>query len=189
MSSNGPGKKLLLHTLVFAVALLLSPAVSTAQTDGTTLTATKPSSYDSSSAIEVGAGAGPTGIASDGLNVWVTNQFSNSVIKVAADGKVVGKYAVGKNPIGVATDGLNVWVANNGDDTMTKLSTDGALLGTFAVGNGPEAVLITGKYVWVTNEKDGSVTKLSVDGAVVGHVQGGPASRSAGHRWDKHLGG
>ena len=84
MSGNGPRNNFLLHTVFLAAALLLSPVVSSAQTDGTSLTTIrKPASYDPSSAIEVGAGAGPTGIASDGVNVWVTNQFSNSVIKVA----------------------------------------------------------------------------------------------------------
>ena len=117
MKSNGQRKSFLVSTLFFACAVLLLPVVSPAQTAGTMTAKTMPASYDPSSAIEVAVGEGPTGIAFDGVSIWVTNQFSNSVIKVAGNGTVVGKYAVGKNPIGVATDGVSVWVANNGADT------------------------------------------------------------------------
>lgn len=154
MNTNGPGKNFLLSTLFLAAALLLSPVVSSAQTDGTTLTGTKlAASSDLSSAIEVAVGDGPTGIAFDGASIWVTNQFSNSVMKVANNGTVLGRYATGKNPIGVASDGASVWVANNADDSVTKFSIDGVRLGTFAAGNGPQAVLITGKYIWVAYGK------------------------------------
>ena len=64
----------------------------------------------------------------------MTNQFSNSVIKVAGDGTVVGKYAVGKNPIGVATDSVSVWVANNG-------------------------VAVTPSGIWVTNAGSDSISR------------------------------
>src|SRR5688572_31806019 len=126
MNTNGPGKNILLSTLFLAAALLLSPVVSSAQTaDGTTATATKvAASSDLSSAIEVAVGDGPTGIAFDGASIWVTNQFSNSVMKVANNGTVLGRYATGKNPIGVASDGASVWVANNADDSVTKFSIE-----------------------------------------------------------------
>ena len=82
MNTNGPGKISAKHT-VLAAALLLSPVVSSAHDDGTTLTGTKmAASSDLSSAIEVAVGDGPTGIAFDGASIWVTNQFSNSVMKV-----------------------------------------------------------------------------------------------------------
>jgi len=65
-------------------------------------------------------------VAFDGANIWVTNQFSDSVTKLrASDGAVLGTYAVGKDPFGVALaitpTGLNVWVANFGSNTVSKL--------------------------------------------------------------------
>ena len=111
MKSNGQRKSFLVSTLFLASAMLLLPVVSRAQTAGTTITSkTMPASYDPSAAIEVAVGEGPTGIAFDGASIWVTNQFSNSVIKVSNNGAVVGRYAVGKNPTGIAADGTTVWV-------------------------------------------------------------------------------
>src|SRR5687768_7686129 len=64
----------------------------------------------SSSTIAVGQG--PEGVTSDGANVWVANQFSNTVTKLrVTDGAVVGTYAVGRRPVALAFDGASVWVA------------------------------------------------------------------------------
>ena len=57
-------------------------------------------------------GAGPYGVAFDGVNIWVTNQGGNSVTKLqASNGALLGTYAVGASPAGVAFDGANVWIA------------------------------------------------------------------------------
>ncbi len=74
MMRNGQRKTALLSALIFASAVLLSSVVVSAQTAAT---------HDDSGAIEVLTGDGPSGIASDGTNVWVTNQFGNSVVKIA----------------------------------------------------------------------------------------------------------
>src|SRR5215813_2995916 len=87
-------------------------------------------------------GRGPEGVAFDGANIWVTNQFSDNVTKLrASDGAVIGTYAVGKRPIGVAFDGASVWVTNLLDDSVTKLQAlNGAVIGNYAVGDVPGGI-------------------------------------------------
>ena len=118
MRMKGHRNRAPLGALMVAAAVLLTAASASAQTK---ISAT----YDTSGAIEVATGDGPTGVAYDGTNIWVTSQFGNSVVKIAPTGVVLGRYSVGRNPTGIATDGKTVWVANNADDTVTRLSLDG----------------------------------------------------------------
>src|SRR5205823_2419476 len=110
-------------------------------------------------------GGGPEGVAFDGTNIWVANEFDNTVTKLqASDGAFLGTFTVGSFPYGVAFDGTNFWVANFGDGTVTKLrASDGALLGIFAAGNGPNFIAFDGANVWITNVYvfgNGTLTKL-----------------------------
>src|SRR5262245_65141690 len=84
-------------------------------------------------------GKGPEGVAFDGANVWVTNQFSNSVTKLrASDGALIGTFAVGKRPVGVVFAGNSASVANLCEDNVMRLQArDGAVIATYAVGDGP----------------------------------------------------
>jgi DNA-binding beta-propeller fold protein YncE len=67
-------------------------------------------------------GSGPFGICFDGVNIWVTNTWSNDVTKLSAsDGSTLGTYNVGSNPMGICFDGANIWVANSRYNNVTKL--------------------------------------------------------------------
>jgi DNA-binding beta-propeller fold protein YncE len=64
---------------------------------------------------------GAAGVVFDGNNIWVTNQFDNTVTKLrSSDGEKLGTFAVGLKPNGMAFDGANVWVANSGGNTLSK---------------------------------------------------------------------
>jgi DNA-binding beta-propeller fold protein YncE len=81
------------------------------------------------------AGHGPTALASDGANIWIANQYDNTVVKLrASDGTLQGTFPVGPSPIDIIYDGANFWIANSTDGTVTKLrGSDGANLGTFTI--------------------------------------------------------
>jgi DNA-binding beta-propeller fold protein YncE len=67
-------------------------------------------------------GYAPSGIAFDGIYIWVANRDDNTVTKLrASDGSLVGTYAVGIGPMGIGFDGANIWVTNSGDKNVTKL--------------------------------------------------------------------
>ena len=101
-------------------------------------------------------------MAFDGADIWVTNNWSNTVTKLRTDGVDLGDFAVGSLPNGIAFDGANVWVANSGDNTVTKLRvTDGKVLSTFSVGSFPvNGVAFDGANIWVTNGGSNSISKL-----------------------------
>jgi hypothetical protein len=114
--------------------------------------------------MQYSVGTSPRGIAFDGNNIWVANDYSNNVTKIrASDGANLGTFAAttNANPMGIAFDGANIWVANSGSNNVTKLrASDGANLGTFAVGSYPNEIAFDGVNIWVTNANSDSVSKL-----------------------------
>jgi DNA-binding beta-propeller fold protein YncE len=69
----------------------------------------------------------PKQVATDGTDVWVTNEAGNSVTELsAATGATVqvisgSSYGFGY-PTGVAADGTDVWVTNEAGNSVTELS-------------------------------------------------------------------
>jgi len=115
-------------------------------------------------------GSNPVSIAFDGANMWVSNQFSNSVTKLrVSDGSTLGTFPMGSNLIGLAFDGANIWVASAGQNRVFKLrAIDGTVQGVFSVGSTPIGVAFDGANIWVTNNNSNNVTKLRAsDGAAL----------------------
>jgi streptogramin lyase len=91
--------------------------------------------------------------------IWHTTVGSAAVVKLAADGSVLGTFGHGnQNAQGVAVDSSgNVWVAHslvNGQTTVGHLRTDGVFVGNVPLpgGAGPTGVAVdTNGKVWVTN--------------------------------------
>jgi len=96
-------------------------------------------------------GTSPGAVTFDGANIWVSNQFDNTVTKLRAnDGANLGTFPVGLHPLGLAFDGASIWVSNGDDDTITKLrASDGSLLGTFPAGHGPVQLAFDGANLGV----------------------------------------
>ena len=68
------------------------------------------------------AGSGPSGVAYDGVNIWVTDFNGNTVTKLkASNGALLNTFSIGSTPAGAAFDGANIWVANFGSTTVSKL--------------------------------------------------------------------
>jgi DNA-binding beta-propeller fold protein YncE len=67
-------------------------------------------------------GAAPNNLVFDGNNIWVTNEFDQSVAQIsAATGSLVFFFRGGTDqPSGIAFDGVNVWVSNFGDLTVSR---------------------------------------------------------------------
>jgi len=119
------------------------------------------------------AGTSPTGIASDGVNLWATNSTNGTVTKIlASTGATVGTYPTGTTPDAVAFDGHNMWIANEGSANVTELlATTGANVGSspFASQTDPYAITFDGTNMWVANYGLNTVRKfLASTGAVVG---------------------
>ena len=64
-------------------------------------------------------GNNPTGLAFDGVNIWVANAGSSDVTRLRAkDGKGGKPFPVGYNPRGVAFDGAFIWVICQDSKTL-----------------------------------------------------------------------
>jgi hypothetical protein len=113
-------------------------------------------------------GRGPEAIAFDGANLWVANQFDNSLTKLGVvDGRALQTMQVGRRPVAMAFDGTNLWVANLfSNNVMMVRPEDATVVGTSAVGRGPGGLAVDGGTIWVANRESNDVTKLRAsDGA------------------------
>jgi DNA-binding beta-propeller fold protein YncE len=106
-------------------------------------------------------GTGPAGIAFDGTNMWVTNEYDGTVTKLSPTGATLGTFPVGDNPAaGMAFDGTNMWVSDGCCENVTKVSPSGATLGAFVVGESPQGIAFDGAHMWVAVQDYGEVIEL-----------------------------
>ena len=106
-------------------------------------------------------GSGPSAIVFDGEGLWVAIGASNTVVKLATDGRRLGDFTVEGWPMGLLFDGESVWVTEYVDDTVTRLGLDGTALDTYPVERGPHVMTFDGDNVWVGNFDAGTVSRLS----------------------------
>ena len=143
--------------------------------------------------INYPVGNGPVAVASDGSNIWVANEFDDSLTKLrASDGMELGTFPVGDGPRALAFDGRSVWVANANDDTVTRLSLEGNVMATVAVGDGPIGLAYDGRDIWVSNNVGRTVSVLDGgDGSVLQSLSipsnPGPLVYDGEHVWVGHV--
>jgi len=111
----------------------------------------------------------PQDVSSDGTDVWVTNEFSNSVSEIqASTGTVINTIAVGGYPQGISSDGTDVWVTNSASWSVSEIqASTGILLNTIPVGTHPTGISSDGTDVWVANLYSDSVSEIQVSTANV----------------------
>jgi DNA-binding beta-propeller fold protein YncE len=118
---------------------------------------------------------GPHAIADDGVHVWVTNQFKDSVVEIdARTGRVVRVIEGPKghpttyfdSPVGIASDRSHVWVTSIGNNSVAELNAKtGALIKVLRTQSFdfrfPIGVSTDGMHVWIANNTGDSVTELN----------------------------
>jgi hypothetical protein len=116
---------------------------------------------DSSGAIvqSVGVGSSPRFPGFDGTNIWVPNQFSNSVSVIRASGGLTGTVLAtlsgnGLNgPLQATFDGERILVTNyDGDSVSLWKASDLTPIGTFSTGanTSPFGACSDGLNMWIT---------------------------------------
>jgi YVTN family beta-propeller protein len=106
-------------------------------------------------------GRSPTGVAFDGVNIWVSNLSDGTATLLASNGAVAGTYDVGSQPYGMAFDGSAMWIADySGDLTYLKPNV---VASSLPLANNPLGVAVDGTYIWVTNHTGGTVTRVLLD--------------------------
>ena len=151
---------------------------------------------------------GPHGIATDGVNLYVTDTNNNMIRKITiADGTVttlagatmsgsadgIGPAAKFNNPRGIVTDGVNLYVADSqnyrirkiviSDGTVTTLAGSGSGssngIGMAASFNYPEGIAFDGMNLFVTDFWNNSIRKIDILTTAVTTIAGSTVSGSA----------
>ncbi len=124
------------------------------------------------------------GILYDGANIWVTEWFASSLLKLDSNGAILQRVAVGRQPQYPIFDGTNIWVPNYLDNTVTVVrASTGAILATLTSNglNGPRAAAFDGERVLVTNQVGSRVSLWkAADLTPLGFLSTGPSSGPTG---------
>ena len=117
------------------------------------------SSAVSASQLALAHFRGPSGIATCGSHVWVTNAAGDSVTELASDGRYLRTVAdvstMRTEPMGVAANATDLWVTNLSSDTVVEIDCNtGQLIRTITAGdlNNPVAVAVGAGKVWVASQ-------------------------------------
>jgi hypothetical protein len=105
------------------------------------------------------------GMLYDGSNIWVTDLFNHTLLKLNADGSIAQTLGMGLAPRNLVFDGINIWVANFTSSTIAvvrvKDSQGNPLSSAFQLavltGNGlnqPTTIAFDGERMLVTNVSD-----------------------------------
>ena len=109
-------------------------------------------------------GTAPGAIASGGGNVWVADDFDNTVTRIDQDGAITATTSVGRRPSALAVGSDAVWVADADDDHVTRIdSHTAAVVTTIPVGRHPIAIALSPGAVWVANQYDNSIWRIDPD--------------------------
>ncbi len=155
----------------------------------------------SDSTSSAGTFNSPSGITTDGTNLYVTDTGSNTVRKIvistgessifagstsgsAGSTNGTGTEALFNGPTGITTDGTNLYVADKGNNAIRKIvistgavtlfagsstgasgSTDGT--GTAALFNGPSGITTDGTSLYVSDAGNNSIRKIVISTAAV----------------------
>src|SRR5579862_9050065 len=104
-------------------------------------------------------GSGPTGVAFDGANIWVTNESDGTAtVLLASNGQKTSTISGIGSPYGLAFDGAYMWVADYAG--AVDLYGASGQNGAFGMGGNPLGLAFDGASMWVTCHTGNNVYKL-----------------------------
>lgn len=130
----------------------------------------------------------PTGLAFDGKNLWVADNFTDKIYKINPEtGKILKNFdSPGLHPEGLAWDGKYLWHIDSGERYLYRLDpeTGKALMILESNSSHPRDLAWDGKYVWIIDHKRDILIKVSpVDGMMVQNFPS-PAKEPTGITFD-----
>jgi peptide/nickel transport system substrate-binding protein len=162
----------ILVAAVAALALALTAVVVLTRDELTTIAAGAVGLLSDSGTLEgsIEVGELPRGVVQGAGALWVTDQESNSLVRVdPGTFRVDERIPVGAGPTGVTTAEGFVWVANTDDRTISVVDPQAhRVVQTIVVGNGPAGIVANDDRVWVANSVDATVSEIdAIDGRVI----------------------
>jgi ABC-type transport system substrate-binding protein/DNA-binding SARP family transcriptional activator len=102
----------------------------------------------------------PGGIAYADGAVWVADTPSDSLLRIAVDGRI-DRIPVGDSPVAVAAGEREIWVAND-DRTVSEVNPRARrqVGERIRIGNGPVAIAVGRGSVWVANATDETLSRI-----------------------------
>ncbi|TET22522.1 MAG: hypothetical protein E3J76_04710 [Candidatus Aminicenantes bacterium] len=130
----------------------------------------------------------PTGLAFDGKNLWVADNFTDKIYKINPEtGKILKNFdSPGLHPEGLAWDGKYLWHIDSGERYLYRLDpeTGKALMILESNSSHPRDLAWDGKHVWIIDHKRDILIKVSpVDGMMVQNFPS-PAKEPTGITFD-----
>ena len=111
----------------------------------------------------IAVGTHPSGVASDGTNIYVTTYGDDTVSVIdPITNTLIDTIPVGDAPSGIVFSGTNIYVANIMSGTVSVINpTTNSVIDTITVGEQPGLMAFTGANIYVTNERDNSVSVIN----------------------------
>jgi YVTN family beta-propeller protein len=111
----------------------------------------------------IAVGTHPSGVASDGTNIYVTTYGDDTVSVIdPITNTLIDTIPVGDAPSGIVFSGANIYVANIMSGTVSVINpTTNSVIDTITVGEQPGLMAFTGANIYVTNERDNSVSVIN----------------------------
>jgi transglutaminase-like putative cysteine protease len=130
----------------------------------------------------------PTGLAFDGQNLWLADDFTDKIYKIDPQtGRVLSSFdSPGHHPEGLAWDGSCLWHIDSGERLMYKLDpeTGRALSVLESNSPNPRDLAWDGEYIWIVDFRSDTLLKVStVDGMMV-QTFASPAAEPTGLTYD-----
>ena len=131
-------------------------------------------------------GRGPAAVVAGAAEIWVANEFDNTVSEVnPRTGTVVDTISVGSGPAGLAYGYGSVWAANVTDATVSRIDPgSGTVTATIPLGSAPAGIAAGAGGIWVASGQAGRL--LLVDprrDRVTRAFPVGVARRRNGRHW------
>ena len=106
----------------------------------------------------------PTGITTDGNNIWVVHSWRDRVHKYNMDGDYQGFWSLPddlNDPTGITIDGDSIWVVDNGKNAVFEYGKDNGdyqdKWALHADNSTPSGITTDGNYFWVVDSVDKEV--------------------------------
>jgi len=130
----------------------------------------------------------PTGLAFDGKNLWLADNFTDKIYKIDPEsGKILKSFdSPGQHPEGLAWDGKHLWHIDSGEKYMYLLcpETGRALSILESNSSNPRDLAWDGEYVWIVDYRKDILIKVSPEDGMMVQNYPSPAREPAGIAFD-----
>lgn len=130
----------------------------------------------------------PTGLAFDGKNLWLADNFTDKIYKIDPEsGDVLKSFdSPGQHPEGLAWDGNNLWHIDSGEKYMYLLDPETGKALSILESNSthPRDLAWDGEYIWIADYGKDILIKVSKEDGMMVQNFPSPAGEPAGLSFD-----